>query len=872
MKRLLVIGTLLFLSIVTYAAMNPFVPIFSNPNVSYRVVATKYMNVVYEPGCEWAVYQFLKNCDNVYSEVTNFYDVQPFSKLTVVFEDDTDFVNSLADPFDNVIYIFLNSSESGFFTQDFKEWVTFVFTHELTHILLTQMGGLPTLRVLGNPLSTAYNAAFIPAYLQEGLAQYSETHFNAGSGRLNDPLFEMYLAGLVFSGRFKGLGGGGSYDSNGWYPIGAPYMLGGSFVRYVVETYGEKTLKKAITNLSTHHLLGVANAFEKATGVDFGKLIHQWMKSVKEDAKRRKSNSSLEGIQLTHSGRWTAFVSTASSNEVFFYSESSNVPPSVRSYIVSNSTFKEIRSIGGFLYQGGYIRSMSISPNGKKLAFVKLVSENGGFKNYARCFVLNLKSGNVKVLPIKRLLEVAWISNEALVYSQESGGLYSLKEYDLSDGTMKILMPPSEMVITSLFANSKKILFSANVNGKEDIYELQDGKIEKIIGGDFSKLDPYLTRDGKYLLFSAAKPNRDGIYNIYALDIKNNTFYKVTNVELGAFRPMVIGEKLFYAGYTSNGYNLFVLDRWLSTAKKVNYFTVTETPYKNEVNLTTVFLSVEKKSKSYSPPFEKVAAGLVPLISFSASNSTVKATYTAVAFDLLRTKLGWNNFYAFGSLSTDGSSDFIDIGMNNYGRYSLSANLFVSQSEKIFDTELSYPITSMLFAKDLLIYPAIGYSVKENEGKLSDELEFKGRAIYAPTFVPNNILSVNGFYSTWSVRFSPLKPATPLYALEFDTSIPLFYTVSKIGCAVKNGAVKLFQMTSFPNWNVDWYDLSGVAGLRYVNFAQYSIYDFYTNDFTVGFQSVFDFEAFIYSELKASVKVSYSFSKREIEYGIGLNF
>ncbi len=867
-----IVGILIFLSLASFAAINPFIPVLSNPNIPYRVVSTKYMNIVYEPGCEWAVYQFLKKCDEIYTEVTDFYDAQPFSKLTVVFENDTDIVNSVSDPVDNVIYIFLNSAENSFFSQDISEWVSFVFSHELTHILLTQMGGSSTVRLWGNALSTAYNAAFIPAYLQEGLAQYSETHFNSGHGRLNDPLFEMYLKGLVLSKEFKGLGGGGSYDANGWYPIGAPYILGGSFVRYVANKYGENVLKKAISNLAKNHLAGVAAAFSKATKTNFNKLIEEWKKSVESSANVGISGVTIEGVQLTHSGRWTAIVSTASTNSVFFYSENSNDVPCIKSYSVSNSSFRTIQAVGGFLYQGGYIRSMALSSDGSKLAFVRLVTENGGFENRARCFIMNLKNGAVKILPKSGILKVAWASNDKLVYIGESGGLYFIKEYNLSNGTTKTLLHPCELVITSIFANSKEILFSANSYGKEDIYELKNGNVYKIITGDYLKEEPYLTSDGRYILFSAAKPTENGIYNIYAFDTQRHIFYRITNVKLGAFRPITVGRKLVYTGYTPNGYNLFVLDRWLSTSEEVYNFKAVKEPYEDEINLTKVFLSVDKKSKPYSPSIQNMISGLLPLVSFHASSTTVKATYTVVALEYLRTKLGWNNLYALGALSANEDSDFLEIGMQNYGRYSISADLFLSRKESVLIASLSYPITFLLFSRDFLAYPSIYYSIDKKAGVLTDNLRLKGELLFAPSYVPNNVWNPYTFHCSWNVNFSPLKPATPVYEVNVDTSAVLFSTISKIGCDFENKTVGVYQALSFPKINVNWYNITGTLGWRYVNFIEHSSYDINEKDFAIGFLANFNFEFSSYGEFNAKFDISYDVSKEKLEYGFGLNF
>lgn len=871
LRRSLLFVLLIGMITLVYGAMNPFVPVFSNPNVVYKAVSTKYINVVYEPGSEYIVHQFLENCDGIYDRVTNFYNIQPFSKLTVVFENDTNIVNSLADPIDNVIYIFPNSSERGFFSQDMKNWTDFVFTHELTHILLTQVGGVPQIRTYGAPLSAIYNSLFIPAYLQEGLAQYSETFFNNEHGRLNDPLFEMYMRGLVLSGNFRGLGGAATYQSDGWYPIGAPYMIGGSFIRYVAETYSLPVLKKAIGILSKKHALGVANAFAKATKEPFYKLVDKWIETVKNEVNSQVKSVAhpIEGVQLTHSGRWTAFVNSSTSKGIYYYSEDKNEIPQLKEFDILNSSFSSIYTLGGFLYQGGYVRSISISPDGKRLAFIRLVSEDGGFRNYTKCFVLDLQNQSVMELPIHSPLFVTWLSNKQVVYSSENGGLYSIKEYDLSQKIFKTLVYPSPMVVTSMSVSRGNIYVSANVNGSEDIYQLdENGKVYRIITGDFLKKDPILSDDGKYLFFSAAKANRKGIFNIYALDIDNGKFYQITNVTGGAFAPQVVGDRVFYAGYTKHGYDLFVLDRWKKSSKEVKFFKRTKSLYRPNLNLTQVYLSVSKKSKTYIDSIENVGSGMIPSLSWNGTS----VDYMLSGFSLLRDKLGQHNFYIIANLSNNEKLNSLGVGMINYGRYTLSVGSLLASNTRTLNALLTYPLTLLIFGRDSIIYPKLGYEISSDGTSITDDFSFAGFAEFNPSFIPNNSMGVDAFQANWNVDFSPLKPSTPVYDVTLSTSFPLFSNVLRAGVNLRNGTITFIQNLGFSRVHVGIYDVTGQLGLKYIDLSQFLTYNLEERRIRVGLQTDFGFDSFLYKEFKIVTKVVYDFSENEFNYGIGLNF
>ena len=865
-----VVATLFFVAITAFSAMNPFIPVFSNPGVGYRIVSTKYINVVYEPRCEYAVNLFLKDGDEIYERVTDFYNFQPFSKLTVVFENDTNIVNSLADPVDNTIFIFLNSSAHGFFSQTMRSWVNFVFTHELTHILLTQIGGRPEARVYGTPLSTVYNSVFIPAYLQEGLAEYSETSFNDGHGRLNDPLFEMYMRGLVLSGRFKGLGGAATYSSDGWYPIGAPYMIGGSFIRYIVETYGATTLKRAVDVLSENHSLGVANAFSKVIKKPFSKIVSEWITKVKNDVsqKIKSIDQPLEGIRITHSGRWTALANVASDKYVYYYSESGDNVAQIKRLDISSARSSSVYEPGGFLYQGGYVRSIAVSPNGKSLIFTRFVAKDGGFHDYTQCFLLNLENHSVKELPLEGAISIAWFSDDEIVYSKESGGLYSIGEYKLKEGTFKTLVHPIPLVITSLSTFGKKVYLSANANGVEDIYELDGGKLYRIVTGNFLKSDPVVSKDGKYLTFSASKPDRNGIFNIYTVDLETGKFYKITNVTEGAFSPKMIGDKLFYAGYTKSGYDLFVIDRWKQSAKLVKGFTLSKKLYDPSINMTQVYLSVNKKSKPYLDALQTIGRGVMPLVFYDGTS----LIYSLSGFDILRDRLGQNNFYALGNISTDKTSDNLIVGMINYNRYVLSVQSFLSTNLKSLSGQFSLPITTLFFERDALFYPTLGYTIEASGTHLSDKFEFSGVLEWNPSFIPNNPTGVESLYSQWKGSFSVLKPSTPTYNVTLLSALPFFSNVLEIGMNFKNDSIKFIQSLSFPRFHIDLYDVTGQYGLKYLDISQFSSYQIENGNIVIGVKSGLGFDSFLYRSFELNGYLSYDITKNKYKYGFDFDF
>jgi len=858
---------LFFIPMIVFGAMNPFLPIYSNPYSSYEVISTSYLNVVYQPGCEYAVNEFLKYADTVYTEMTNFYGIQPSSKLAVVFENDTDVVNSVTDPVDNVIFIFLNSSSDRYFSPSVSPWVKFVFTHELTHILLTQKGGLDVLRTYGTPISTIFNGLVIPAYFQEGLAEYMETIFNNNRGRLNDPMFEMYLREYVLSGRFNGLGGSINYGSDGWDPAGAPYLIGGSFIRYIAQTYGATSLQNVVSNFSKDPNGGIPSAISKTLKKNFSDIISGWISSEKQNVNNAvaKIGTVVEGIQLTHSGRWTGLVNGNGNGKLYYYSESSSSIPSIMVMNTLDMSSKNFSDVGGFVYDNGYVQSLSVSPNGNEVAFTRIVPEDGGNFDYDRLFVAN-SDGNISDTSIDGVLMTTWLSNDDIAFVDENGGLYSIKILNYKNGLINTVLSPTYMVITSITAFDGKIYFSASYNGKEEIYEIDAGNVYKMISGNYLMRDLAFSQNGNYLVFSSAQPDKDGIFNLYALNFQNGQFYKITNVIGGAFAPQIVGNRLFYAGYTTNGYNLFVIDGWQDKLSPINgIFTFEKVQVEPSVNLMSIASSIQKISKPYKDDLKTLGFGMIPTLTLNGTS----LVYSMGGFALLRDVLGQNTMYAVGNISSCATYDYLSVGFAHYGKISLQAGFSLSPSSFSFSSNLGLPLTGLIFNKDFLFYPSVSYTVSATQS-LSSTVKMSGAFYWAPSSVSGNPAAVLPLYLNFGVGFSGQTLSPIGYTVQTETSFPFIGNVVNLGFTASNTDLLISQSMAFQRLYVNLYDETGTAGLRYVDFSQFASYDLSNGTPCAGLSATLGIDSIFNQTIPLEIYGYYNFKANQFNYGVNL--
>ncbi|BBJ27963.1 TolB-like translocation protein [Athalassotoga saccharophila] len=867
MKGLGWLAGLLFIPFVVFGAMNPFLPIYANPYTSYEVISTPYLNVVYQPGCEYAVNEFLKYADTVYQQLTDFYDVEPYSKLTVVIQNDTDIVNSVTDPVDNVIFIFLNSSADQTFSPSVSSWVRFVFTHELTHILITQKGGLNFLRVYGVPLSTAYNGLMIPSYFQEGLAEYTETYFNDNRGRLNDPIFEMYLREYVLSGNLKGLGGSINYESDGWDPEGAPYLVGGSFIRYIGQTYGATAIKKIVSNFSQSPSDGIPSAISKTLNKNFSQIISEWISAQKQDVDDQVKNVGqvLDGIQLTHSGRWTGIMNGYGNGKLYYYYEDTSSIPSIRVMNTTDMNSHTFYNLGGFIYDNGYIQSLSVSPDGKNVAFTRIIPQNGGNFDYDHLFILN--SNGLINTHLKNVLMTAWISNDNIAYVEENGGLYSIKSFNLKDGSVKILLSPSYVVITSISAYNGNVYFSGSYKGKDEIYEIDtNGSVYGIVSGDYLMRDMTFSQNGNYMIFSAAKPDKDGIFNLYAVSLQNGQFYKITNVIGGSFSPQVDGNKLFYAGYTQNGYNLFVIDGWKDKLTSANGFSLVKVQVDLSVDLSSIFAKIQNDSKPYNDSLKPIMAGTIPVIT-SQGTSINSLVYSMGVFGVLRDTLGFNTVYTSGNISSSATYDYLTLGLAHYGRLSVNAGLTLSPSAFSIYSSAGIPFTGLIFERDFLFYPSIYFTYESSTTNVNN-FGMNMIFLWNPSSIPNNSSAILPFYMNGQLEFFGTKLTA--YSLNLYTSFPFVGNVMGMGINFLNGNLAFSQSINLSRIYVNLYDVTGEFGLRYVDLSQFSSYDLGGNEPIVGLSAVVGIDSLFNQTVPVQIYGSYDFKTAKFEYGVNL--
>src|SRR6056297_2578790 len=264
MKRFALIIFFLLLVILTFSQ-------------SYYHFPTEHFDVFYQQTVHDAAVQLLQQGDDIYKTLSDFYDITLKKRLKVYLLDTVDFSNAYADIFSNVIIIYTNRSSSAYYNNNYKWWGPFVFSHELTHILLANKSDWTKelFDLFGHPVSVLFDTAFTPSYLHEGVSIYSESLL-FDEGRLNDSRYLSFLKAEIQDNSFRGLTLAGGMISPDFTPTGFNYLYGSFFVKYIEETYGSQAVSKMVRDYGKQYRFNFIKMMEGISGKRYSDFISDW--------------------------------------------------------------------------------------------------------------------------------------------------------------------------------------------------------------------------------------------------------------------------------------------------------------------------------------------------------------------------------------------------------------------------------------------------------------------------------------------------------------------------------------------------------------------------------------------------------------------
>jgi Tol biopolymer transport system component len=556
--------------------------------------------------------------EEIYPDVTNLYEYEPDSKISIVLNDRLDYSNGAAYFFDNKIEIWLPSLDSPL--RGSHDWLRNVITHEFLHIVQIQSSlkfsrkrpvtyiqwlsyedvrrpdvlyGFPN-GIITYPISSVS----IPAWLAEGTAQYQRSYINYDYW---DSHRDMILRTRILDDSYLRLNVMGTFASKTSIEREVTYNQGFAFSNYLAESYGEDVLKDISHAFSRRRVYDVRKAIQIATGTDGQIVFDNWIDSLKNYYDDQLSDRTFTKANYLEKQGFLNFHPRYSSttNEILYLSNRNRDDSRVQLYALSDDSEKPVSLIntefgqtsgGNFTFSCGltlepeikFIQSaFSILPDGQNILYNRIRETKFGEsyndlylfdrrgKSHTRLTegarftepIVSPDGSHIIALALRdgsmNLIQIDLDSaKENIIHTANDDRVKQLTQFSAGEQIFRPVWHPTEPVIYFAFSNGHgRDIYKLNTETLQVESVLSDSKI------DFR--DPFITQDGKSILFSS---DLDGIFNIHMMNLETKSTVRLTSVRGGAFMPALDAKgNLIYSEYLADGYKIARLpfDSWM---------------------------------------------------------------------------------------------------------------------------------------------------------------------------------------------------------------------------------------------------------------------------------------------------------------------
>jgi hypothetical protein len=504
--------------------------------------------------------------ERAHSSLVEVLGSGPSQTVHIVLTDDSDSANGSATalPFD-IMRLYAEPPEDLSPLGEYDDWLTTLVSHEGTHIVhLDQATGVAA--IINTILGRVYMPNHVnPRWLLEGYAVWQETELTSG-GRLRSSLWDMYMRMDALEDRLWDLDQV-STIADRWPHGNAAYLYGSHFIRYIADRYGREALAE-ITHEYADAILpyGINRAAEHATGLGFVELYEDFLEERRthyaDQAAEVAALGIREGRRLTHHGEIARAPRWSREGELFYVQGDNRSRYEVRRVDPGTGEVDEV------IARGDSDASFALTPDGTAV-FYSRRDVHRDYYYFADLFRRDLRTGEETQLTEGLRAREPDVSPDGrwITFTTSRSGTSHLMLARTDDvaGTLETLVSSAdfEQVFTPRFSpDGETIAYSRwTAGGYRDVVlvDRATGRLQEVTHDRAQDTGPTFSPDGAYLYFSS---DRTGIANLYAYHLASGTLRQVTNVMSGAYQPAMSpdGTALAYIGYTSYGFDLFVMD------------------------------------------------------------------------------------------------------------------------------------------------------------------------------------------------------------------------------------------------------------------------------------------------------------------------
>ncbi|MFO0724935.1 MAG: hypothetical protein U1E65_14235 [Myxococcota bacterium] len=532
------------------------------PNIDWRTVLTPHFRVHFHRGEAALADRVAHLAEEALALLSKRLGHEPEDPIHIVLTDETDSANGLADvlPYNRVL-LYAAVPDVGSSLGDFDEYRRLLVTHELAHVVhLDDISGLPRLanRIIGKQLSPNLVA---PRWLIEGLAVWMETALTS-KGRARSSLSDSLIRAQIYDGNLPAIDE--FTTSRRLYPGGSsPYLYGGRFIQFIADRHGSDAIGE-ITHRYGGRVVpyGLNIVARESTGEDFVTLYDAWVEHEKalatevlERVPEPTAFSLIPGLPAIVRGLRFAKDGSAAlvhsprddDDSIVFYGPSEEGLGPERLRVRTNE------GLGAF------------SADGQR--FVATISDTYAHRfRFRDLEIIDVRTGDrLRRTHGARLSDpdVGLLAGaETIVAVGQAAGHTRIMRMSLDgqdEPAVLVDRGPSATLFSPRISPDGSLLIygSADADGTRRLWlrALATGEEHTIYESQGLAHGPRFSADGRALLFT---DDRDGIFDIYAIDLATGALGRRTQVRTAAFEPIEdpSGARLFATLGTSSGFTL----------------------------------------------------------------------------------------------------------------------------------------------------------------------------------------------------------------------------------------------------------------------------------------------------------------------------
>jgi hypothetical protein len=613
---------------------------YNHPELKWMSFETEHFYIYYSAGLEDVASSAAEVAEEIHEPLCKLYDYRPDGKVSLIFTDDDDIANAASYFQSNKIHFYATSMAWDF--RGTHNWLRNVVTHEYTHMIelgatrkwsrrvpaiYVQMLGYEAERrpdvLYGYPnrlISWPLPSVTVPAWFAEGTAQYQ---FNGNGYDYWDSHRDMLLRQATLSHRLLGFEdmayfGKSSLESEG------VYNQGFSFVRFIAtQSGGPEVLSRISHELSSVAPVTMSLAMKRATGKSGEDWYKEWKQSLEDQyggvrtrltAELTKSDTIKGGgyvnlfPRLSPDGKSVAYISNQRRD---YFGQTSL-------YVFNFDSNKAVEVAPGA--HGG----LAWLPDGSGILFTRrdIRLENGSLQH--DIYLYRFKDKRVIRLSRGVRAEAVDVTSDGklLAFTLNDEGRRDLALAAMPDvsGKVKPITTKDLLYRHPSLPHEQYYLPRWNSVGNEIAvaYHLKDGRgirifdvthggtgltLKKEISGENLELRDPMWADSSNLLVSW---DVSGISNIYRLNIADGTRSQLTSVLGSALYPDWRNNRLVYADFGGNGFQICRVDSPRAIRTGPNSL---DDPGAYAAGIPRPSYNVTptlREGKSYKPMFEKL--------------------------------------------------------------------------------------------------------------------------------------------------------------------------------------------------------------------------------------------------------------------------